>query len=57
MVIACRYSKFWSSSILIILIVLIIFVSIIYFENMKTQTVNSTDPKELLKEFKYFIVY
>jgi hypothetical protein len=52
MVIACRYSKFWSSSILVILIVLILFVSIIHFENTKTQTNSSTDPKELLKVFK-----
>jgi hypothetical protein len=53
MVIAYRYSKFWSSSILVVLIILTLLVSIIHFENMKIQTItNSTDFKELLKKFK-----
>jgi hypothetical protein len=52
MVNARRCSKFWSSSILVVLIVLSLFVSIIHFENMKVQSTSSTDPKELLKEFE-----
>ena len=39
-------------STLVVLIILSLFVSIIYFENIKTQTISSPDPKELLKEFK-----
>ena len=39
-------------STLVFLIVLSLSISIIHFENAKAQTIGSTDPKELLKEFK-----
>ena len=42
----------YTKSTLVFLIVLSLFVSIIYFENIKTQTISSTDPNELFKEFK-----
>jgi hypothetical protein len=42
----------YTKSTLVVLIVLNISISIIHFENAKAQTISSTDPKELLKEFK-----
>ena len=42
----------YTKSTLIILIVLTLSISIMYFENAKAQSISSTDPKELLKEFK-----
>ncbi|MGE5634194.1 MAG: hypothetical protein ACM3VV_03105 [Deltaproteobacteria bacterium] len=42
----------YSKSTLVFLIVLSLSISIIHFENAKAQTISSTDPKELLKEFK-----
>lgn len=42
----------YSRSTLVVLIVLSLSISIIHFENAKAQTISSTDPKELLKEFK-----
>ena len=41
-----------TKSILVVLIVLSLSISIIHFENTKAQTVSSTDPNELFKEFK-----
>ena len=53
LVIACRYSKFMSSSILVVLKILSLSVSIVQFENIEAQTTNSsTDPKILFKKFK-----
>ena len=53
LVIACRYSKFVSSSILVVLIILSLSVSIIQFEIIEAQTTtSSTDPKILFKKFK-----
>lgn len=46
-------SDVYTKSTLLVLIVLSLSISIIHFENAKTQTIAmSTDPKELLKEFK-----
>ena len=42
----------YTKSTLVFLIVLSLSISIIHFENTKAQTIGSTDPKELLKEFK-----
>ena len=42
----------YTKSTLGFLIVLSLSISIIHFENAKAQTIGSTDPKELLKEFK-----
>jgi hypothetical protein len=42
------YTKFT----MVFLIVLSLSISIIHFENVKAQTIGSTDPKVLLKEFK-----
>ena len=42
----------YTKSTLVVLTVLSLSVSIIHFENAKAQTISSTDPKELLKEFK-----
>ena len=42
----------YTKSILGVLIVLSLSISIMYFENAKAQSISSTDPKELLKEFK-----
>ena len=42
----------YTKSTLVFLIVLSLSISIIHFENAKAQTIGSTDPKELLKEFK-----
>ena len=42
----------YTKSILVGLIVVILSVFIIHFENAKAQTISSTDPKEVLKEFK-----
>jgi hypothetical protein len=42
----------YTKSTLVFLIVLSLSISIIQFENTKAQTIGSTDPKELLKEFK-----
>jgi len=42
----------YSKSTLVVLIVLSLSISIIHFENAKAQTISSTNPKELLKEFK-----
>jgi hypothetical protein len=42
----------YTKSILVGLIVVILSVFIIHFENAKAQTISSTDPKKLLKEFK-----
>lgn len=42
----------YTKSTLVVLIVLNISISIIHFENAKARTISSTDPKELLKEFK-----
>ena len=42
----------YTKSTLGFLIVLSLSISIIHFENGKAQTIGSTDPKELLKEFK-----
>jgi hypothetical protein len=53
LVIACRYSKFVSSSILVVLIILSLSVSIIQFEIIEAQTTtSSTDPKILFKNSK-----
>jgi hypothetical protein len=41
-----------TKSILVVLIVLSLSISIIHFENTKAQTISSTDPNELFKEFK-----
>ena len=37
---------------LVVLVILSLSISIIHFENTKAQTISSTDPKKLLKEFK-----
>ena len=37
---------------LVVLVILNLSISIIHFENAKAQTISSTDPKKLLKEFK-----
>ncbi|HEY6587959.1 MAG TPA: hypothetical protein VIY98_06675, partial [Nitrososphaeraceae archaeon] len=42
----------YTKSTLVLLIVLSLSISIIHFENAKAQTISSTDPKKLLKEFK-----
>jgi hypothetical protein len=42
----------YTKSILVVLIVLSLSISIIHFENAKAQTISSTDPNELFKEFK-----
>ena len=42
------YTKFT----LVVLVILSLSISIIHFENAKAQTISSTDPKKLLKEFK-----
>ena len=42
----------YAKSTLVVLIVLSLSISIIHFENVKAQTISSTNPKELLKEFK-----
>ena len=42
----------YTKSILIVLIVVILSIFIIHFENAKAQTISSTDPNELFKEFK-----
>ena len=42
----------YTKSTLAVLIVLSLSISIMYFENAKAQSISSTDPKELLKEFK-----
>ena len=42
----------YTKSILVVLIVLSLSISIIHFENEKAQTISSTDPNELFKEFK-----
>lgn len=39
-------------STLVVLVILNLSISIIHFENAKAQTISSTDPKKLLKEFK-----
>ena len=39
-------------STLVVLVILSLSISIIHFENAKAQTISSTDPKKLLKEFK-----
>ena len=41
-----------TKSILVVLIVLSLSISIIHIENTKAQTISSTDPNELFKEFK-----
>jgi hypothetical protein len=41
-----------TKSIFVVLIVLSLSISIIHFENTKAQTISSTDPNELFKEFK-----
>jgi hypothetical protein len=42
----------YTKSILVVLIILSLSISIIHFENAKAQTISSTDPNELFKEFK-----
>jgi hypothetical protein len=42
----------YAKSTLVVLIVLSPSISIIHFENAKAQTISSSNPKELLKEFK-----
>ena len=42
----------YTKSILVVLIVLSLPISIMHFENAKAQTISSTDPNELFKEFK-----
>ena len=42
----------YAKSTLVVLIVLSLSISIIHFENAKAQTISSTDPNELLSEFK-----
>ena len=42
----------YTKSTLVFLVILSLSISIIHFENAKAQTISSTDPKKLLKEFK-----
>ena len=42
----------YTKSTLVVLVILSLSISIIHFENAKAQTISSTDPKKLLKEFK-----
>jgi hypothetical protein len=42
----------YTKSSLVVLVILSLSISIIHFENAKAQTISSTDPKKLLKEFK-----
>jgi len=42
----------YTKSTLAFLVILTLSISIIHFENAKAQTISSTDPKKLLKEFK-----
>jgi len=42
----------YTKSTLAFLVILSLSISIIHFENAKAQTISSTDPKKLLKEFK-----
>ena len=42
----------YTKSTLVVLVILSLSISIIHFENVKAQTISSTDPKKLLKEFK-----
>ena len=42
----------YTKSTLVVLVILSLSISIIHFENAKAQTISSTDPKKILKEFK-----